>query len=1147
MQQTLFAKESQPHYGDGKQHQNLFLPKYLQQKGGDERLRDEDWERAYKILCRWADLEKSGKIAKQKETTLQVDFLSEVFGKALGFTPMSKGLDSWNLYPQFPVNGGAADAALGVFDGAELSQPYAMVELKGPLSNLDKDRSNGRTPVQQCWDYLNAAPECPWGIVSNYVSFRLYHRNKTPRAYQLFLLRDLRDPDIFASFYYVLQREGLIPKKPDASPRSILLLNQTSEQQRRVGDDLYNAYAENRAKLIYHLTNSSHKKSLDTAIHIAQKLIDRIVFVAFCEDRGLLPERTINSAYTMLPPFSKVTNPRWQNFKNLFRSIDKGNPPHGINAYNGGLFREDTDVDNLELDDEWTNFFDSVGRYDFRDEVNVDVLGHLFERSVGDISKIKAAGLLEPVEDEPSAPKMGKSAERKRSGVYYTPPEFTSFIAHNVINAVIDERFLAVRKRMQVTDSVLYANTVSQQAADYFRACIDELRDIKIVDPACGSGAFLIAAYDLLEERYRECFYQYTFHSEGKDDADTNRISEYILNDNLFGVDLSPEAVEITQLALWIRSAQEGQSLSDLSENIVCGNSLVSSEDVDSRSLCWDETFPAAFKRKMCGFDCVIGNPPWERMKLQEREFFDIVAPDIAGAVSAAERRKKIEALKKRKPELYQRYQDAKNNAEVTLEHVRAAGNFPLTAKGDINTYALFAELAMNIVSASGRVGLLVPSGIATDKTTKDFFGALLNFKRLIALYDFENKDAVFPDVHRSFKFSVFLFGGAQVENDIADFVFFTRSVSELKKKSKHIALSTDDIKLLNPNTHTCPIFRSQRDTEITKAIYRRVPVLIDHNRKTGGNPWGIRFLRMFDQTNDAELFHTAEQVKELGCRRYGPVWKRKGQVFLPLYEAKMIQMYDHRAAGVRIEGGNWMRQGQTVPATQAERVNPEFFAVPRWWVQEGEVATILARKDISTLFAYKDVTSATNTRTMIASFIPLSATLNSAPLVIVEDEISLRRQCCLLGNLNSFVYDYVARQKVGGVHLNFFIIEQLPMFPPDFYNAPCPWDTKTTLEHWISDRTLKLTCTSNDMQPLAEAAGFDPPVHKWNPKERAELMAELDAAYFILYEIEREDVAYILSTFSGVSKEEDNLFGGQGAVNRILKHYDKLRGAMAK
>src|SRR5208282_68934 len=210
--------------------------------------------------------------------------------------------------------------------------------------------------------------------------------------------------------------------------------------------------------------------------------------------------------------------------------------------------------------------------------------------------------------------------------------------------------------------------------------------------------------------------------------------------ENLYGVDLSPEAVEITQLALWIRSASPGQLLAKLSDNIVHGNSLVHDAKVHAAGFNWRERFKDVFNREEAGFDCVIGNPPWERMKLQEREFFSLPAPEIATATNAAKRRQLVGKLETANPQLFARYIEAKDAADRTLAHIRAAGEFPLTARGDINTYMLFAELARKLVAPAGRVGLLVPSGIATDNTTREFFNALMAAKALIKLFDFENR-----------------------------------------------------------------------------------------------------------------------------------------------------------------------------------------------------------------------------------------------------------------------------------------------------------------------------------------------------------------------------------------------------------------------
>ena len=373
-----------------------------------------------------------------------------------------------------------------------------------------------------------------------------------------------------------------------------------------------------------------------------------------------------------------------------------------------------------------------------------------------------------------------------------------------------------------------------------------------------------------------------------------------------------------------------------------------------------------------------------------------------------------------------------------------------------------------------------------------------------------------------------------------AQFFFFAQQMEDLDDKYRQIVLSAKDIALLNPNTRTCPIFRSKRDAELTKGVYRRVRVLIDENRREGGNPWGVKFVTMFHQTNDAALFHSASKLKKMGLALQGNRWQKGKRTFLPLYEAKMVQAYDHRAASVVIRAGNWVRQGQTEETSLVDHQNPEFVAQPRWWVADKEADKILGDNPQAAYLCYKDVTSATNQRTMIAAFIPHVGVVNSAPLLLKSGDISYRRYCCLLANLNSLALDFVARQKVGGVHLNFFIVNQLPLFPPDVYDGRCPWNKKQPLEKWIADRVLALSCTANDMKPLAEATGFDPPVRKWNPAQRQQLLAELDAAFFLLYDFKRADVEYILSTFRG--RPEEILTPGMSVpAPTILQVYDQL------
>ncbi len=1111
-----------------KKHPRLFLPKYLADEARDLPVDPAALQRVTVALSRWADAAAEGRLS-EKETQLDAEFLQKIFGDALGYKSVTETGDvyHWQKNPTVP-GAGIADGSLGQFVSGKDIAPTVIIELKGAKTDLDHDKFNGRTPVDQCWDYLNQLPDTQWGIVSNYIAIRLYHKGSPKRAYDEFTIADFRDPTRVRQFYYLFERVGLIGAGGRAGgiPRATRLLSRTQNQQREVGDKLYKYYAEQRELLIGELMD---KKGLsqDDAIRAAQKLLDRIIFIAFCEDRGLLPEKLIENTWRSVPPLARVTNPRWHNFLDAFHFIDTGHAALDLaTGYNGGLFKKDEVIDNLDLEDHWADVFKNIGGYDFREEgeISVDVLGHIFERSITELEKLRVVGLFGK-QAENAIAAMPKSAERKRFGIYYTPPQFTQLIVEETLGKLIVER---VETLPDLQDRVA------------------ALRTLKVVDPACGSGAFLIAVYQRFEDAYEDVARLLRVGGHLQEAMNlTNAYPDYILADSLYGVDLSAESVEITQLALWIRSARNGVPLTDLSKNIRRGNSLIRDKSVHPEAFDWHEVFPEVFRAERAGgFDAVIGNPPWERMKVQEREFFSLAAPEIASAVNAATRRTLIAKVEAGNPALWERYTTAQKNAETTLAHVRSkAAGFPLTGRGDVNTYMLFAELARKIVSPTGRVGLLVPSGIATDATTQQFFADLIETKTLTALFDFENREMIFPDVDGRFKFSVLLINGLEVKTEVAQFVFFAHRIEDLDDKNRHIELSPKDLKLLNPNTRTCPIFRTRKDAELTKRLYRNVPVLIDLSRKKGGNPWNLKFVTMFHQTNDAELFFEPVKLENEGLKLDGNRWVKKGQTYSPLYEAKMIQAYDHRAAGVRIEAGNWMRQGQTEETTLVEHQNPEFVVQPRYWVDQQEVLRRIGQ--YPSLLAFKEITSATNQRTMIAAMVPLVGLMNSGPIAFANGGCTPRRLTCLLGNFNSLVYDFVARQKVGGLHLNFFIVEQIPTIPPDAYDEKCPWAKSKKLEDWIAERVLKLTCTADDMRPLAKAAGFDEGVHKWKDAERAQLRAELDAAYFHLYQISRDDVSYILSTFQGIVKE-DEAHGGEGETRKlVLDAYDLLATKM--
>ncbi|MBW2121253.1 MAG: N-6 DNA methylase, partial [Deltaproteobacteria bacterium] len=445
------------------------------------------------------------------------------------------------------------------------------------------------------------------------------------------------------------------------------------------------------------------------------------------------------------------------------------------------------------------------------------------------------------------------------------------------------------------------------------------------------------------------------------------------------------------------------------------------------------------------GFDVVLGNPPWERVKLQEKEWFAGRNDEIARATNKATRGRLIRKLKEEDPALYKAFLNAKREAEAESHFIRNSGRYPLCGRGDINTYAVFAELKRSLIGTKGRVGCIVPTGIATDDTTKTFFQNLTDSGSLVSLYDFENRKGLFPGVHRSYKFCLLTLTGSARPARSADFVFFALDVKDLREENRHFSLSREDILLLNPNTRTCPIFRSKANAELTKAIYRRVPVLIREGPPEE-NPWGIKFMAMFHMSNDSHLFRTCEQLEAEGWRLEGNVFvypetpdnKHEAKRYLPLYEAKMIHHFDHRFGDYRdLPPGSKSTQLPDVPVERKQ--DPNYAPLPRYWVPEEEVeARLEGRWDRGWLLGWRDITNTTNERTVIASLIPRVGVGNNLP--ITPFNVANIDSSCLLANISAFVFDYASRLKVGGTHLNFFIAFQLPVLPPNYYHRNTPW-----------------------------------------------------------------------------------------------------------
>jgi hypothetical protein len=531
------------------------------------------------------------------------------------------------------------------------------------------------------------------------------------------------------------------------------------------------------------------------------------------------------------------------------------------------------------------------------------------------------------------------------------------------------------------------------------------------------------------------------------------------------------------------------------------------------------------------GFDLVIGNPPWERVKLQEQEWFanrDREIADLAGA----RRKRRIQELTAADPSLHDAFVRALRHSEGISHLLRNSGRYPLCGRGDVNTYSVFAESMRGVLSPIGGAGIIVPTGIATDDTAKAFFGDLVEKRALASLFDFENEALVFPNVHHSYRFCLLTFvGSARPVATGAEFAFLARAVSDLADDGRRFRLSRDDFRLLNPNTRTAPIFRTRRDAEITRNVYERVPVLLDDSRPDG-NPWGIRFMTMFHMTNDSGLFRTRAELQAEGWGLHGNVFARGSDRYLPLYEAKMFHHYDHRWATYDGDATRYV--------TSDEKSDPEFVVQPRYWVPEPEVTARLGGSPRGVLLAFRDITRSNNERTMVSCLLPVVGVGNNAPLVAPGSSHDTKLHC-LAANLSSLVLDFLARSKVGGVHLNFFIVEQLAVLPPQSFDASPSWTGGDSISEWMKSRLVDLCNTAVDIAPWARTIGRTRDGHRWIESERATLRADLDAAFFHLYGFSREDTEFALDSFYVLRDRETRQFGAFVTKDLVLNCFDKL------
>lgn len=542
--------------------------------------------------------------------------------------------------------------------------------------------------------------------------------------------------------------------------------------------------------------------------------------------------------------------------------------------------------------------------------------------------------------------------------------------------------------------------------------------------------------------------------------------------------------------------------------------------------------FPEVFEKG--GFDCLLGNPPWERIKVQEKEFFSSKDPLIASAATKAIRENLIQALKNSNSSLYQEFLNDKYKSELESNYFRHSEKYIFGNAGDINVYALFTEVYFNLIKQNGRSGFIVPPGIATDDTYKSFIKHLIGERILVSFYNFTNRGYLFREVESTMAFALYVFEKNNTNSKISVAAKLWQ-VEHLQLPGRVYNLDAIDIKTLNPNTENLPIFENSNDAKLVIRIYEGVGVLQNESSEEI-NSWKVRFGAMLHMTNDSSLFKTLPELSNMAdCHLEGNIFKANNSTFVPVYESKLIYQYNHRAAtfeGIS-EERKYLRRAATNPSQKENLENPAWTIQPRYWVNQIEVSSrIPSNWKYNWLIGYRNaINVVADSRSSTATIIPKYGVGNSLPLIFLDH--SPRECSVLVANFNCFILDYVTRQKASGGNLNFYVVKQLPFIPLKYYSQK--------LIEVISTKACRLLINSMELVDFSCDIDLNGEIVVWNEKERFQLQCELDAIYAHLYGLEKEEMDYILETFPIVKRKDIDKYGSYRTKETILQLYDEF------
>lgn len=1131
------------------------------------------------------------------------------------------------------------------------------------LSRVFGDGTRRRSAFGLAQEYLNSADGAMWGLVSDGVTLRIVRDNASltrPAWIEADLMRiftEERYADFAALWLLVHESRFGRADQPmtDCSLEAWRIAGREEgtrarEHLRRGVEDAlislgqgFLTHSDNQA-----LRSALQSGAISTKDYFSQllRLVYRLIFLLTVEERGVLhPEDSNEKAKLLYATGYSLRRLRersvkrsahdrfsdlWEAAKIAFRGVAAGEPRLGLPALAGIFARSQCPaLDDARLENRslllavfklsWLREDSGLSRVNWRD-MGPEELGSVYESLLELVPQITKDGRQFAFATGGET----KGNARKTSGSYYTPDSLVQVLLDSALDPVIKDTI-----------------------ATHPENPVDALLNLSIVDPACGSGHFLLAAARRLAS------YIARISANGTPSASEYRHAlRQVVGRCIYGVDLNPMAVELCKVSLWMEAVEPGLPLTFLNSHIQHGNALLgttpelmaegipdaawepiegddrkiasalkqrnqkagggqrsfdtlwskpneaevqvvaravaeldAASDANAEALArkesqwngilnsaeyqhqkfiadawcaayvwpklagelaevaptnelwrqirdgqgqppaltvatvgalseqyrffhWSLAFPQVFARG--GFDVVLGNPPWDSVLFNEVEFFAEARPDIAKASTAAVRKRLVAKLEAEAPDLFIAYREGLRQVAGVNAFVRSGVRYPLCGVGRVNLFALFAEAARSFVNKSGRVAQILPSGIVSDDSTKLFFQAIIRNGQLVSFFDFENREGLFPAIDSRIRFGVLTLAGEGRTDTIAEFVFFATHTDHLKDIDRRFLLSATDIALLNPATETCPIFRSLRDAEITKAIYRRVPVLT-------ASGWELELRRLINQSDDSGSFE-----------------KEPGEGRLPLYEGKYFNHYDHRWA---------TNVGEKDRAlTDAEQQDPSCAISPRYWYPTDDARRRFGAKwNHNWVLAWRDITNATNERTFIAAVVPSLAIPHTAK-VMFPSEGQISKLPLLIANLSSFAFDFVSRQKTGGTHMATFITEQLAILTPAAFDAPQIWMGSEALGDWICARVLELTYTAWDLEPFARDVGYMGPPFRWSRERRLVLRCELDAAFFHLYGLSRDDTGYVMDSFSIVRKNDEKAHNGEYRTkDMILEVYDEM------